>query len=458
VWAIPERDLEWRIDSLNGVPSRDFRAHAVHVMANGPEGDAMPSAARYAHRDSIGICDLPVLQRPLRPGGYRSPPPFEEWQDDRDTDVAACIARTQEETDVIGRTLADAALVLHATLGDSLRDDVRIARAFENVVLRGPTDDHSPPQPPISGLCPQGVPGSAAAGGAESAYTRIYGARIFFFPLGTESGGAALRPGNDCQSPKGTVPGFLLKLIVGPHPVEEMAQFTVVRVGSTLIGTVPFEATTTVGSRIRAALREAAGSSADAPTQFAMLGLANGFLQYVTTASEYSFQYYEGGSTIYGPNSAEVYTGRVAGLARELARNNWRSPMAEVLDFPTFPGPAVEIMPRRQAPPAGLSRIIEDAQCTAERAWVRWLDARPGALFPADAQVVSIVEERGDAWQTVAWDDRSDVEVHFLRNAGNGRALWQATWRSPPPQARIRFHLTARPGLPQLTSDILACN
>jgi neutral ceramidase len=456
VWSIPQRDLEWRIDSLNGAMSRGFLSRSVHVMANGAEGDAMPAAVQFPHRDSIGICDLPRLQRPVRPGGYRSPPGFEQWADARHTDVDGCIVRAQAETDAIGRTLADAAVGLHSALGDSLRGDFRIARAFENVVLRSAAEEYTPPAPPIPGLCPQGVPGAAAAGGAESARTRIYGARILFFPLGTESGGAAVRPSDDCHSPKRTVPKFLLKALLGPHPVEEMAQFTVARIGPMLIGTVPFEATTTVGARIRTALRSAA-TSAQAPSQFRMVGLANGFLQYVTTASEYQFQHYEGGSTIYGPNSAEVYTQRLAGLTRALASNDWRSTPATVLDFPTYPGPPVEIMPRRQSMPDGLTRTIEMVRCEAGFAWLQWMDARPGAMFPADGQVLSIVAEQNGEWRPIAWDDRSDVQVRHVRDANNDRALWQARWRSPPPEGRYRFILTARPGLPEMASPIFDC-
>lgn len=452
VWATPQRELEWRIDSINGATRRGFDLRSVHVMANGPEGDAMAASARFPHRDSIGVCDLPRLRRPLRPGGYRSPPAFEEWEPAPRTDVTACIATTRDEMDVIGRTLTEAVFELYRTLGDSLRDDMPIARAFESVGLRTASDDYTPAVPAIPGLCPRGRPGSAAAGGAESARTRIYGARLLFFPIGTESGGAAVKPGDDCHSPKRTVATIVEKLLVGDHAVEEMAQFTVARIGPMLIGTVPFEATTTVGARMRTALRAAAGPAPGAPTRFTVLGIANGFLQYVTTASEYEFQHYEGGSTIYGPNSAEVYTQRLAGLASLLAANGWRSTPTEIPDFPMFPGPPVEIMPRETAPPADLSRSIESLTCEQGIATIRWIDARPGALFPAGTQIIAVEEERNGQWREIAWDDHDDMEVRVIRNHGQNRARWEARWSPSRRQAvgRFRFVLSAREGISAL--------
>jgi neutral ceramidase len=455
VWAVPQRELEWRIDSINGALRREFGLRSVHVMANGPEGDAMAASSRFPHRDSIGVCDLPRLRRPLRPGGYRSPPAFEEWEAAPRTDVAACTATTRDEMGVIGQTLADAALALHSALGDSLRSAVSIARTFEAVGLRSADDDYTPPVPAIPGLCPRGRPGSAAAGGAESARTRIYGARLLFFPIGTESGGAAVKPGNDCHSPKRTVARFLEESLVGAHGVEQMAQFTVARIGSMLIGTVPFEATTTAGARMRAALRQSAGTTPASPTQVAVLGLANGFLQYVTTRSEYAFQYYEGGSTIYGPGSAEVYTQRLAGLAGALAASGWRSTAAEVPEFPFFPGPPVAIMPRRREPPATLSRTVESVRCEQGVAILRWIDARPGALFPADAQILAIEEERNEGWIPIAWDDHTDVEIRVVTELRRGRSLWEARWLAAARDGRFRFVLTAREGIPLLASPVL---
>jgi hypothetical protein len=47
-------------------------------------------------------------------------------------------------------------------------------------------------------------------------------------------------------------------------------------------------------------------------------GLANAYLQYVTTADEYQLQAYEGGSNLYGPRTLGIFEKRLRVLARSL--------------------------------------------------------------------------------------------------------------------------------------------
>ena len=99
--------------------------------------------------------------------------------------------------------------------------------------------------------------------------------------------------------------------IVGAGLTRE-AQLLVARVGSRLLAGVPAEITTTAARRMRDSMLVA--SRADSRVSDAVIvGLANGFMQYVTTPEEYSAQFYEGGSTIYGPGEADM-------LGRQLAR------------------------------------------------------------------------------------------------------------------------------------------
>src|SRR5205823_903991 len=54
------------------------------------------------------------------------------------------------------------------------------------------------------------------------------------------------------------------------------------------------------------------------PAHAAVVGLANSYLQYVTTRREYELQGYEGASTLYGPLTGEYFERRSALLARAL--------------------------------------------------------------------------------------------------------------------------------------------
>jgi hypothetical protein len=80
----------------------------------------------------------------------------------------------------------------------------------------------------------------------------------------------------------------------------------------TIVG-IPAEATTTVGIR----LRERVATARPGPVM--LVGLANDYLQYITTAEEYTLQHYEGASTLYGPSTALVLSARFAALAQSIS-------------------------------------------------------------------------------------------------------------------------------------------
>lgn len=67
-------------------------------------------------------------------------------------------------------------------------------------------------------------------------------------------------------------------------------------VGSIAIGTIPGEATVTLGHRITESLKSVLNPDQD----IILVGLANEYLSYFTTPEEYNAQHYEGASTMYG--------------------------------------------------------------------------------------------------------------------------------------------------------------
>jgi neutral ceramidase len=103
--------------------------------------------------------------------------------------------------------------------------------------------------------------------------------------------------------------GIPLSADSAPKAVPLMA----VRVGDGVIVTVPGEATAEVGARVRAAVSAATGAG-----RVVVSGLANEFIQYLTTPEEYDRQHYEGGSTLYGPLSSNLLRGELAELSRRL--------------------------------------------------------------------------------------------------------------------------------------------
>ena len=110
------------------------------------------------------------------------------------------------------------------------------------------------------------------------------------------------------------------------------------------LAAIPVEATTAAGWAIRQASRAAA-----------IVGLANEYIGYTTTASEYQAQQYEGASTLLGP-------GEAAGLARLLvlaAEGRGDPPSAG-----TVPAQSFRAGPRRKMP-----SVPKPCWCAASATW-----------------------------------------------------------------------------------------
>jgi neutral ceramidase len=374
VYAIVERRLERHIDDLNG-REPGFESHAFHVFANGTEGDVSPSfppASRCWQHLAFR-----AGRRPAGPRTVRAP---EEWRMPADK-RAACLDSARRSVNAIGDIIADSAAALFGRLASTLAHDLTIARAFTTLNLRRDTTG--------LGLCPEPLSGSANFGGAEDGRTRLFGWRILgVIPTGIEEGGHAIdRNAEGCHGAKAVALGpFLQGIIAGEHGFPEYAQLGLVRVGNTMVGFTPWEVTTEAGARIREAVQSSGPSAIE---HVALVSLANGYVQYLTTAEEYEVQAYEGGSNLYGPATAAVVGYHLQALAASLEAG---SPIVTVDSIVAYPGRTETYLPSetRGPPPDGITRVVTSMTCGNGRLLARWIDAYPGALVPADGQVLEI--------------------------------------------------------------------
>jgi hypothetical protein len=316
-------------------------------------------------------------------------------------------------------------------MADSLSDRIQVSRMFRAVPLRGP-------QAP-SALCVP-VAGTSQVAGAETRESRLRGFRFLgIMPSVFVPGGRAVRHSSDCASPKRTLK-LLQSVLAGDHGFEEMAQFTVVRIGDALLGTVPFEATTTVGARMRDAMREAAGTT-QSPGRVMVLGLVNNYIGYVPTLLEYQQQYYEGGSALYGPASAQVYTEQLAGLTRALAASGWTSPNVEVPEFPSFASNPASLVSFRWGTLPAFAPTDLRLRSRDGRPELRWEDDEPGWVIVHRPRVVTVERFQNGEWRPVAGDGTLDLEIRWLRDRSGGRAEWSALWVAPAGTGRFRFRV-----------------
>lgn len=93
--------------------------------------------------------------------------------------------------------------------------------------------------------------------------------------------------------------------------LPEQIPLGVYTIGPLVLGTLPGEFTVALGNRIKHALRETTGSA-----EVLLIGLANEYLSYFTTPSEYDAQHYEGASTMYGQAAGLLVEQELARIAR----------------------------------------------------------------------------------------------------------------------------------------------
>lgn len=111
---------------------------------------------------------------------------------------------------------------------------------------------------------------------------------------------------------------------VDDHPwTPVVLPFQVLRIGELWLATVPGEPTTTVGRRLREALRKDIVDSLDgvaAEPTVVIAAYSNDYTSYVTTFEEYQEQWYEGASTIFGIHTAAGVQHILQELTRAVAQ------------------------------------------------------------------------------------------------------------------------------------------
>ena len=405
--AIPGGNDLYDADIL-GMVSRKLAAKTeggIHVIANGTEGDVSPDWP------PISRCPPPLINIINRPGGPRNPMAFDKYR--RFPEVQErCLGAAKEYLTDVTDTLASAGHKLWGSI-TTFHTVAPVRRAFQTVFLRDSVDLGrqilAPPE-----LCDPPQVGNAATAGAPDGRTRLLGWRIFgIIPIGTEPGGHGIddRQGG-CQRPKRIALPILQRGVLSQQQWPEATQIAAVRIGDVIIGTVPGEATTVAGLRMMEAMKVGTrqADKEDDGHRIAIMGIANGHLGYITTPEEYTAQFYEGGSNIYGPRTADVVADSLRALTAEL----WKpSPTANVVGINVRPGPVRYVLPLAHGHTKSALNPSPLGRCLGDTVVVRWTDALPGDTRPWTANMVRFYRTTGSALRVE--DDETQVEVRVLK-------------------------------------------
>jgi len=115
------------------------------------------------------------------------------------------------------------------------------------------------------------------------------------------------------------------------HP--KIVDIQMLKIGQFIIAAVPGEFTTMSGRRLKDQLAQSARDAGIPDPKVVIAGLSNVYTHYITTPEEYTAQRYEGGSTIYGPNTFTAYLQHYTALVSAMVKGE-----QDTVD----PGPAPE--------------------------------------------------------------------------------------------------------------------
>jgi len=383
----------------------------------------------------------------------------------------------------VGRSIGARAAELYAALGDRLADPatgtLRLSVGLREIDLdRNPTAGGAtlPERPAV---------GAALVAGAHENLTPVIHRIPPFRPGSPKRWGA-----DNAQGAKWTLGSrWLQPLVIPLRSFPRILPAHVVRIGDTVLCGLPFEITVESGRRIEAAVLDAVcdvGEVGDGIERVIVSSVANEYSGYVATAAEYELQHYEGGHTLYGPQTLTFLAAHARRLAAETMAGDVLSDTAAERSWDLrihryLPRPDHHLDHHPAPPRVALSAPRYSDPTAEEDGWwsFEWRDAAPGDLTwhepmvrvdSSDGSAADSAGGDGDGdgsgmWVPAVTQDGRRVDdqgweldiTHCGHDHSDGRHLghrYRVRWFDPTFRAgrRHRFVILATAGRPELVS------
>ena len=359
------------------------------------------------------------------------------------------------EAQRVGRAIGLEAAHLYERLEKELTDQVDLAAGLREVDL-----DRSRSIGPVT-LPDRPAVGAALIAGAYENETPV----VRHLP--PFKAGSPKRRGRGPQGVKWVVGGPFQRFVLPQAGFPRVLPVQVLRLGRALLVGLPFELTVETGRRIAAAVSDQVGD--EGVEQVVVSSVANEYAGYCATPEEYGLQHYEGGHTLYGPQSQAFFTAHAARLAGETLRTGT---VSDVLAERRFDLAQHRYLPRPGSGSGGKAperqllgpATFVDATARTDPYWEqRWRDVAPADLRWHDPLVrIEATDGDGDdGWQrAVSTDGRClddqgcDLEVVHLDSDRRGHT-YAARWWNPAFRSyrRHRFVFLPNAGRPKLVGE-----
>ncbi len=397
VFAYIERELEWEMAKKHGATT------FVHAVANGTHADNAPD---------------------ITPGslGFK-------------------------ESRRLGVGLGQKAIALFNSLAHNLRADVKIQAAIREIdYFKNNTIDG------IEICDPPRVGNTLLAGASDGGPTPI----LSWLPFIREGSRRQIFT-SGCQGNKRITAGSFQSLILPRNDFPHMITYQVIQLGNITFLPLPYEVTMESGQCIvEACTKSAIENGMNADTRFVVISVSNGYTGYCTTPEEYGKQRYEGGHTLYGPNTNPFVAAQTAKLVSDLLT---KGEIRDISTEWTFNLTGRTFYQEYDTPKGKRATLVEPTQQMAvggEECWMySWIDVPP-TLIDFHRQLVSIeYSEDGAEWlpleeQGVRVDDNNyDLSVLFTGHITDTKlGAYEVRWYNPEMKNGrwYRFRIEPREG------------
>ncbi|XP_063912846.1 neutral ceramidase-like [Zophobas morio] len=219
-----------------------------------------------------------------------------------------------------------------------------------------------------------------------------------------------------------------------PYPWQPSVVTTqILMFGEVVLLAVPGEFTTMSGRRLREAVQETIISNGGSEnTKPILTGHSNVYTNYIATFEEYQLQRYEGGSTIFGPHTLNLYINRFKQMATALMTNETLDPGPTPRDFSSqlitlvFPAASDGVAEGQNF---GDCLQQPEAATVGDTVVVKFVSGSPRHDVMHGRTFLTVEKSTGDDWVVVATDANWETRLWWERtNSETGESEVTIEW------------------------------